>query len=58
VNELTLGREPRLWIQGHSHDSREYMLETTRVICAILSSIRWSTGIQHSIQGLLWRWRS
>lgn len=33
MDELILDREPRLWIHGHSHDSCDYTLGTTRVIC-------------------------
>ena len=33
MDALIVDREPRLWIHGHSHDSCDYMLGTTRVIC-------------------------
>ena len=33
LDELILNRKPKLWIHGHTHDSLDYMIGDTRVIC-------------------------
>ena len=33
MEELILERQPKLWIHGHTHDSCDYMIGQTRVIC-------------------------
>jgi len=33
AEEILLSRSPRLWIHGHTHDSVDYRLGATRVIC-------------------------
>lgn len=33
MDDLILEREPLLWIHGHSHDSCDYMIGNTRIIC-------------------------
>lgn len=33
IEKLIYEHEPALWIHGHIHDSRDYMIENTRVIC-------------------------
>jgi len=33
VEHLILARKPKLWIHGHTHDSCDYMLGDTRVVC-------------------------
>jgi len=32
-SELILARRPALWLHGHTHDSFDYMLGSTRVVC-------------------------
>lgn len=33
LDELILQLQPKLWIHGHTHDSLDYMIGATRVIC-------------------------
>lgn len=33
LDELILNRKPKLWIHGHTHDSLDYTIGDTRVIC-------------------------
>jgi predicted phosphodiesterase len=33
VEELIRSRKPTLWIHGHTHKSRDYRIEDTRVVC-------------------------
>jgi len=33
LEELILERQPKLWIHGHTHDSMDYMIGETRVVC-------------------------
>ena len=33
MDELILNRKPALWIHGHTHDSFDYMLGETRIVC-------------------------
>lgn len=33
LEELIIGTHPELWIHGHTHDSMDYMIEDTRVLC-------------------------
>jgi Icc-related predicted phosphoesterase len=33
VESIIVDRRPRLWIHGHTHESMDYMLDTTRVVC-------------------------
>lgn len=33
MESIIVERQPKLWIHGHTHDSFDYMLEKTRVVC-------------------------
>lgn len=33
MENLILDKQPKYWLHGHSHDSCDYMLDSTRVIC-------------------------
>ena len=33
MRELIFNQKPKLWIHGHTHDSMDYKLEDTRIIC-------------------------
>lgn len=33
LSDLMLDREPTLWVHGHTHDSFDYMIGNTRVVC-------------------------
>lgn len=33
MENLVLKKQPKIWIHGHSHDSCEYMIGNTRIIC-------------------------
>lgn len=33
LTELTLSYSPKVWVHGHMHDSKDYMMGETRVIC-------------------------
>jgi Icc-related predicted phosphoesterase len=33
MHSLIFDRQPKLWVHGHTHDSCDYEIETTRVVC-------------------------
>jgi len=33
MESLIRGLEPRVWVHGHTHDSFDYMIEKTRIVC-------------------------
>lgn len=33
LEQLILDRKPALWIHGHGHDSQDYRIGATRVVC-------------------------
>lgn len=33
LERLITGRQPKLWVHGHTHDSLDYRIGTTRIVC-------------------------
>jgi len=33
LTALILQKQPKLWIHGHTHDSKDYKLGVTRIVC-------------------------
>ncbi len=50
MDELILKRQPALWVHGHTHDSADYHLGSTHVVCNPFGYLghelndRWSSG--------------
>lgn len=47
VEELMHTRSPKLWIHGHTHDSKDFMISNTRVVCNPFGYVRHELNLDY-----------